>query len=359
MPEGGPQVVPLRLEALDRRHLRRSAQERLHLERQPRVVLRVRAAHARGIRIEVEARGGDLPHRDEHREQGHVGVAVPAEQAPVDELEERAEDVRRPRLARGDRLHGVEAEVAREDAEAHEHRPGVGAEQVDAPLDRGLDRALPLGQVAGRGDEQGKHAVEPGEHRGRGEGADAGGRQLDRERHALERAADAGDVRGVLGGHVEPGVGGPGAIAEEPHGGRLEDGLDGRLRRVRRHGERLDVEHLLPAHAQPRATRHEERRVGQVRQERSRCRAPRRAPARSCRARSGRGAPPSPRPAARRAAGRPRRARRAPVRSPGARPRVRARARAGRTSPGRTAVRRSARPRSRGGSCRSRRGRRG
>ncbi len=114
----------------------------------------------------------------------------------------------------------------------------------------------------------GRHPVQPREHRGRGEGADAGRRELDGERHALERPADAGDIRGVLGGHVEPGIRRPRAVAEESHGRRLQDRVDRRLDGVGRHRERVDVEDLLAAHAEPRATRHEERRAGQVGQQR-------------------------------------------------------------------------------------------
>ena len=145
------------------------------------------------------------------------------QEAAVDELEEGAEQVGGPWFAGRDGLDRIEAEVAGEHPESLEERARVGAQQVDAPLDRRLDRALPLGHVARRGDEQRQHAVEPREH-GRGrEGADAGGGELDRQRHALERPADAGDVLGVLVGHVEPGVRGPRAIAEQLHRGRLED----------------------------------------------------------------------------------------------------------------------------------------
>ena len=161
MPERGAQVVPFRLEAIEGHHLGRAVQQRLHLGREPHVVVGVRAAHVRGIRLEVEARGRDLAHGHEHREERHVGVAVLAQQAAVDELEERAEQVRSPRRTLRHSLDGVEAEVPGEDAESHEHRPRVVAEEVDAPLDRRLDGALSLRHVACGGDEEREHPVQP------------------------------------------------------------------------------------------------------------------------------------------------------------------------------------------------------
>ena len=77
---------------------------------------------------------------------------------------EQRERVGFPARVRADRLDRVEAEVAGEDAEAHEQRAGLGIQQAHAPLDRRLDGALPVGEVARRGDQQGQPLVEPGEH---------------------------------------------------------------------------------------------------------------------------------------------------------------------------------------------------
>ena len=254
---------------VERRQLGRPVQQRLHLGGEPHVVLGVRAAHGRGIRLELEARGGDLAHRHEHREERHAGVVVLAQQAAVDELEERAEQVGRPWRAGRDRLDGVEAEVAGEHAEAHEQRPRVGAEQVDAPLDRRLDRALALGHVARA---RSRAAAAPG----RAVPSIAAGVRA-RMRAAASSIASgtpssARQMRATSSafsvGHLEPGIGGPRAVAEQPHGRGLEDRSTDRPDGVGRQAERLDVEDLLAAHAQPRATRHEERRVGQVGQQR-------------------------------------------------------------------------------------------
>jgi hypothetical protein len=148
---------------------------------------------------------------------------VPAYEAAVDELEERAEHVGAPRRPVGDRLHRVEAEVAGEDAESNEQGPRVGGQQVDAPLDRGLNGSLPHGQVSSRGREQREHPVQPPEHGCGCEGADAGRRQLDRERHSFERTADARDLRRVVDGDVEARIGRSCAVPEQAHGRRFED----------------------------------------------------------------------------------------------------------------------------------------
>ena len=140
--------------------------------------------------------------------------------------------------------------------------------------------------------------------------------------------------------------------------GRLEDGLDRGLRRLRRQAERFDVEDLFAAHAEPNTTRHEERRARQVGEERDdvgsgvddllevvehdEVASP------------GAGDPQLLDSAAHRRSRGPR----PPARSRPAPRRGRAPAPVPRTSPGRSARPRCGRPRWRGGSCRCRRGRR-
>ena len=95
------------------------------------------------------------------------------------------------------RLDGVEAEAGREDAEVLEQVPLDVGEQAHAPVDRRAHRAVPLGQVAGRGGQQRQALPEAlGDARGR-EQADPRRRELDRERQALEAPADVGDIGGV------------------------------------------------------------------------------------------------------------------------------------------------------------------
>ena len=188
----GAEVVAFRLEPVEGGGLRRASEQQLGLGGEADVVLGVRASHRRGIRVELEACGCDLAHRDQHREERQGVLVVLPQKAAVDELEEGAEQVGGPWFAGGDGLDRIEAEVAGEHPEPLEERARVGAQQVDAPLDRRLDRPLALGHVARRGDEQRQHPVEPREHGRGGEGADACGGELDRKRNAFERPADAG-----------------------------------------------------------------------------------------------------------------------------------------------------------------------
>ena len=62
--------------------------------------------------------------------------------------------------------------------------------------------------------------LEPGRDLRRGEDPDAGRRELQRERNAVELAADASHRRRVVAGEPESGQGGRGALDEELHRGR-------------------------------------------------------------------------------------------------------------------------------------------
>ena len=85
-----------------------------------------------------------------------------------------------------------------EDRETGEQPPAGFVEEVVAPGDRAAQRPLALGQVArGRG-QQLQAMLQALQDRVRGEDLDACGRQLDRERQALERGADPGDGGRVL-----------------------------------------------------------------------------------------------------------------------------------------------------------------
>jgi hypothetical protein len=100
------------------------------------------------------------------------------------------------------------------------------------PGDRGADRLLPRGQIARPTDEQGQRAVEPGQHRGRREDLDAGGGELDRERQAVQPAADLGDRRGVVAVDREVRLDPPCPLDEERHGWGAKERriVPGRLR---------------------------------------------------------------------------------------------------------------------------------
>ena len=70
----------------------------------------------------------------------------------------------------------------------------LGAEQVVAPVDRRAQRLLAGRQVARPGAEEVEALLEPGEQRLGREQLRASGRELDRERQAVEADADLGDA---------------------------------------------------------------------------------------------------------------------------------------------------------------------
>ena len=132
-----------------------------------------------------------------------------------------------------------------EDRQPLEHPLLGGFEQRVAPFDRRPEGLLALGHVAGRAAEELEAAAEPVAQRLRREQAEAGGRELDRERQAVEPAADLGDRRGVVVGHVEVGAHGAGAVDEQLDRldrlqlGRGDPVPDRRRQAERRHG--IDV----------------------------------------------------------------------------------------------------------------------
>ncbi len=160
MPEARSDVVPLRLEPVERRELGGSPEQRLGVDGETHVVLGVRAAHGRGIRILLEPGSRDLPDRHQHREERHAGGVALSQEAAVDELEDRVQHVGGPRRTGRDRLDGRKAEVAREHAEAHEQGPCARgrAGRRSTPRSRGWCagararpvRRSPVGEARGR-----------------------------------------------------------------------------------------------------------------------------------------------------------------------------------------------------------------
>ena len=124
-----------------------------------------------------------------------------------------------------DLLGRLEDPAAAEDAEPDEQALFLVVEQLVAPLDRRPQRLLALGQVAPAGGEERQPVLQPAEQLVRLEHLHPGGRQLDRERQAVEAAADLGQ---------------PAVVAAEArqHGLRpLPEELDRRRLRERRERE--------------------------------------------------------------------------------------------------------------------------
>jgi hypothetical protein len=94
-----------------------------------------------------------------------------------------------------------------------------------APRDRASQRSLPLRQVTGTAGEQLEPALEPAEQRPDGEELHPHGRELDRERKAIEPAADLRDC--LVRFEVRPD--GPRPLEEELHRIRLRQRAERKL----------------------------------------------------------------------------------------------------------------------------------
>ena len=181
--EGGAQVVELRLERV----------------RPPRLSLE--PARVRGLGESGEIRGVpfadvgllgafgeavlcELADRLEHREP----LAAPAQQAVIDERRERFEHFAANRFCR------VEREPAGERRQPRKEQARVGVEEFHAPLDRRAQRALTLGDVTRAARQQRESLLEPRENRGRREDRRLRRGELDRQRQAVELAADLRDL---------------------------------------------------------------------------------------------------------------------------------------------------------------------
>lgn len=114
-----------------------------------------------------------------------------------------------------DRLHRVQGEASDEHAELAEQAPLRVVQQVEAPGDGVAQGPLPGRQVPGAAGQQVQALVEALGHLGRLQRADASGRQLERQRQAVQPDADLPDGGCVGGRHPEVGPHRAGPLQEE------------------------------------------------------------------------------------------------------------------------------------------------
>ena len=133
-----------------------------------------------------------LADRLEHRE---AAVSL-ANEALVDERGERLQ------LRIADRLCSLEAPAAGEHRQPGHELLLLRVEQLEAPFDRCAQRLLPLGQVPCPACEERQPLLQPFEQGVGRQELHEGGCQLDREREAVEPAADLGD--GSVGREIGP-----------------------------------------------------------------------------------------------------------------------------------------------------------
>ena len=147
----------------------------------------------------LEPLAGVLADRLQHPEP--VALAVRLHEGLVDERLQLVEDGLAGVCADG--LDVREGAPAGEDGQAPEQALLRLLEERVAPVDRGPERLLPLGNVARAGREHVEGAVEPLEQRLRGQKPQAGRGELEGERQAVQAPADGRDGGGVLGRQLE------------------------------------------------------------------------------------------------------------------------------------------------------------
>ena len=222
--EGGPEVVAFRLQV----------SERVRLGIRPPLVV--------GPPEHVGDVGGE-PVLDVHvgaarRELGvrvfanrlqHPEPRLPARARIVGHeasVEQGVERLRHRGAVVGHGLERVERRSAGEDRQHAEDVPGRPVEKLHAPLDRGPEGSLALRQIRRVARQEREPFAEALCRALRAEHADPGGGQLDRERQAVERAADARDRGSVLVRKHELWNGRPRALDVEPDSGDRVDLLD-------------------------------------------------------------------------------------------------------------------------------------
>ena len=131
-------------------------------------------------------------------------------------------------VVRADRLDRVERAAAGEDGEPREQRPlGPGEEPV-APVQRRAQRLLAGRKIARAAGQELERLLEPPRHRVGRQQAAPGRGELDRQRQAVQPAADLGHVARTLVRELEGGIDCPCPRDEEPHGVVRRQLLEGR-----------------------------------------------------------------------------------------------------------------------------------
>jgi hypothetical protein len=187
--------------------------ERRHIGR-----VQIGRAHvfAGGVELVVRVRARRLEQPVTRR----VVVRLRRDERLVDERLQQIEDVEfiAP-VDRTDRRRTVERKAIDEHAQAPEECALPLVEEIVAPVDERVERLLPGHRVAAAAGEHAEAFVEPVVQLLGAQQLHACRREFERERDAVEPAADIRDRRRVRVGQRETPIGGRRTIGEERHGG--------------------------------------------------------------------------------------------------------------------------------------------
>ena len=166
-----------------------------------------------------------------------------------------------------DRFARVEVEAVSEDAQPPEEHPLGLAKEVVAPVDRRAERPLTRQGRAAPAGQDPEAVLEAGEEVVESEDVDPGGRELDRQRDAIEPATDTRDHLGVVIGQGEAGPLSRRAVAEQLDR-FVASSCRGRGRTTRVRGrERRDAPGQLARDAERLTARGEDPQTGSVAEE--------------------------------------------------------------------------------------------
>ena len=253
--ERGPEVVEVAAEAVKPCQLVGATDLELALLGPLDVEVDVAVAGLVGVEVgeDVECVG---PQRVE---QPVSVVAAAGDHRLLDERRQQLE--RRVRAFTGDVQRGVEVERAGEDAEPCEELSLVGCQELEAPVDRGAQCLLPLGDRGTAVDQQPEAVLESGSDGCGAQHVGAGGGELDGQRQPVEGDAHRGDVSGhcVVDREVGPHGGRP--FDEQRDGGVGGDLLGGGGVR-RGHVQRRHRPRELPGDAQGSPARGQDAHAG-------------------------------------------------------------------------------------------------
>ncbi len=183
----------------------------------------------------LEPEGAELAHRLEHPVAHDAVVLGDAQQRLRDEPVERVEDLpgrrprRRPAPGVGHGLRRLGGEAVREDGDAAQQVLLGRAQQVPAPLDHRLERAVPVRGGPVPGAQEREALVEVTFHLLDAQGPHARRGELDGERQPVEAVAQPRDDGGRQARARPERVR---ALDEEAHGGTVARGRTERLERV-------------------------------------------------------------------------------------------------------------------------------
>ena len=221
--------------------------------------LRVTVGEGPGFPRVVELLPGVEPNGLEQPVAPRVGDVAPGHERLLHEPDEDVDDLGALEpVAGADGLDRSELEPAGEHRQAAEKQPLVGLEQVVAPLERRLEGLLAGRRGVAPGAQHAEAVVQSLGDDGGTECAEPAGRQLERERQAVQPDADAGDVGGVLPVQRKLRCGCRRPVDEQPDGLEAEEVVRLELLAQVGDGERGHPEHDLAGDAQGLAARRDD-----------------------------------------------------------------------------------------------------